>query len=354
MKKVLYLMPIDWAWIAQRPHFLALELMKKYQVEVAYLKQYIKRWKSQKAIETPKKCHCGIYIPFQEKIGMFAKFSDWSMRKAIGDINVYDIVYVGSPLMYKYVENFKGIVVYDCMDNYVALEKDEQQKHIIKEYEKKVIEAADLILVSSLKLEEHIKNKKENANVLLVRNGYNSTTIYPIKKSKCREKYKLGYIGTVSSWMNFSVLERCVEKHGDIEVHLIGPAAGYDHQTTKGIVFDGIVEHTQLYSYIEEFDCLMMPFVLNDIILAVDPVKLYEYINFGKCIISVYYKEIERFSDFVYFYKDENEFVQLVDYLKTKGFPAKYTEKQQREFLENNSWEVRGKLINESIECLWN
>ena len=98
----------------------------------------------------------------------------------------------------------------------------------------------------------------------------------------------------------------------------------------------------------------MMPFVLNDIILAVDPVKLYEYINFGKCIISVYYKEIERFSDFVYFYKDENEFVQLVDYLKTKGFPAKYTEKQQREFLENNSWEVRGKLINESIECLWN
>ena len=46
----------------------------------------------------------------------------------------------------------------------------------------------------------------------------------------------------------------------------------------------------------------MMPFILNELIESVDPVKLYEYINFEKNIICIKYDEILRFKDFVYFY----------------------------------------------------
>ena len=55
-----------------------------------------------------------------------------------------------------------------------------------------------------------------------------------------------------------------------------------------------------------------MPFVVNDIILSVDPVKLYEYLNFNKNIISVHYPEIDRFSDFVNFYNSNKELISVI------------------------------------------
>lgn len=60
-------------------------------------------------------------------------------------------------------------------------------------------------------------------------------------------------------------------------------------------------------------DCLIMPFILNDIISDVDPVKLYEYISMGKNIISVKYREVKRFEKFVYFYR---EFFGIFGYFK--------------------------------------
>lgn len=353
-KKILYLMSVDWGWIAQRPHFLALELEKGYDLKLVFLKQYIKRWKSQKKLFSPPNSQHGVYIPLQERVELLQKISDFTMTKAIGNMDEYDAVVLGTPLMFRFIENFKGKIIYDCMDNYFALENDKKVKEKIRINEDKLIARADLIFASSVRLKEMLEKKDHSCQVELVRNGYNNVSIYPIKEGRKRDKYLFGYVGTVSSWMDFELLERCVESFGDVEMHLIGPAPGYNTQTKERIIFDGTVEHSQLYTMVQDYDCLIMPFVLNDIILAVDPVKLYEYICFGKCIISVYYDEVARFSDFVYFYHNRDEFILLVSQLKEQGFPPKYSESQQKEFLKNNSWEARGKTINESIECLWN
>ena len=346
-------MPTDWGWIVQRPHFLALELGKYYDVKVVYLKQYIKRWKSQKNILPPANSKYGLYLPRQEKISLFRKISEVTLKKAMGDINGYDAVVIGTPMMYSFIENYRGKVIYDCMDNYVALTEDESMKKEVELCENQLIERSDLILVSSKKLADFVYGRRKEANVVLVRNGYNNKNTYEIKKEETREQYHLGYIGTISSWFNFKMLHRCVSEITNVMFHLLGPAMGYEAEAEDRIVLEGVIEHEALYDKIQNYDCLIMPFVLNDIILAVDPVKLYEYISFGKCIISIYYDEIARFEDFVYFYHDDNEFVELVENLGKKGFPAKYNKAQQREFLESNSWEVRGKLVDESIKHFW-
>ena len=41
---------------------------------------------------------------------------------------------------------------------------------------------------------------------------------------------------------------------------------------------------------------MIMPFKLNELVKSVDPVKLYEYINYNKPIISIFYQEIKRYS----------------------------------------------------------
>ena len=91
-----------------------------------------------------------------------------------------------------------------------------------------------------------------------------------------------------------------------------------------------------------------MPFLINEIIEAVDPVKLYEYINFNKNILCCRYNEIERFDKFVYFYNTYEEFNEMVKKI-SKESSIKYTNQERIEFLRENSWEVRGKTIQKLI-----
>ena len=91
-------------------------------------------------------------------------------------------------------------------------------------------------------------------------------------------------------------------------------------------------------------------FKLNDIIRDVDPVKLYEYISMGKPVISVYYKEVNQFRDFVFFYHSPDELIRIVDALMQKEMKQKYNYKNQQEFLKENNWEKRYEDIKQYMK----
>ena len=55
-----------------------------------------------------------------------------------------------------------------------------------------------------------------------------------------------------------------------------------------------------------------MPFCLVDIVKAVDPVKLYEYISWQKKIVVIDYPEIIRFSEFIWTYTNVEDYCSLL------------------------------------------
>ena len=130
----------------------------------------------------------------------------------------------------------------------------------------------------------------------------------------------------------------------------------YVHQRAKHdrIKCIGPVAHDDLYENVKDVDALIMPFVLNDLIMSVDPVKLYEYINFRKNIICVEYPEVKRFSEFVYFYKDYESYANAIKEAIVSD-KIKFSIEKQNEFLELNTWKVRAKtiakVINNVLEC---
>lgn len=349
MKKMLYLMSIDWDWIVQRPQLLADELQKYYDVTVVCTRPIIKRWKSQTEFAEPKNLRVVHYFPMQEKCTVLKRLNYLDARRALKDIDSFDYVFVGGAEWWTYLIKYKGTIIYDCMDNYYAMQQDENEKKHIYQNEANLVRHANIVLASSSKLKDMIKTRYQINDVEIVRNGIRDIDIYPIKKSHVKEKFILGYIGTIASWMDISSLKLCTSRIDNVDIHMIGPAPGYETDYKNRIFFDGICEHSALYNSIKEFDCLLMPFILNDIVLAVDPVKLYEYISFGKCIISVFYPEVERFNDFVYFYHSQEEFIEIIKDLSKKGFPAKYDRKQQEKFLSENTWKIRARQIYRCI-----
>lgn len=354
MKNMLYVCGINWKWIFQRPQILALQLQENYNVTVMYPKKIIKFWKDQKESPNPKCSKPILQFPLQNKVKILRLLSQIGYYRAFRKVSEYDIVWFGYPVYFKYLpQNYKGKVVYDCMDWHSTMIQDKQQKSEIINLEKQLCDRADIIIVSSNKLKDYItklllkKNKQDK--VVLVRNGITDSKCYEIKKAVVRQKNTLCYVGTIEKWLDFSILEKSVSRIDNIEYHLLGPCM-IDIPVSKKICYDGVVEHNHLYETIKEYDCLIMPFKLNDTIEAVDPVKLYEYISWGKCIISIYYPEIDRFKDYVYFYHDESEYIALVQKLVKEGFPPKYNEKQQREFIKNNTWKNR----NDEIQTILN
>lgn len=345
---VLYIMNVDWNWIKQRPHFIAELLNERMNVHVIYQHRY-GRTGFQKRAGTKVDTKPIYVIPRGDRYNSLSKINQkikkYYIRKYIKCTKA-EVLYLTFPDQVETLpDSYKGIVVYDCMDNHPAFVKDDKKKERMISQEKDLIDKSDLILVSS----EHLKNVLKMRygsdiewKINLVRNGYNGEIVDKANTvSTAKEKYyTFTYFGTISSWFDFDKLLRSLEEFPNIQYELFGPIAGTQIPKHERLHYHGTVEHEDLLQNVKIADCLIMPFIVNEIIESVDPVKLYEYINFNKNILVSQYKEIERFDPFVYFYNDYEEYeMQIKKLMHTKE--NKYNDSDRKEFLMNNSWKCR-------------
>ena len=347
--KILYLNHICWEWIFQRPQIIALLLEKNYDVTVVN-KKFVLGKKIQNKNILPKNIKNVLQLP-KASIKPIQWINDILFRLQVRKYDNYDLIWICHPLLFKYVpKKYQGKIVYDCMDDHLAM-ASKSEYGTINNCESKLLDRASLVFASSLKIKERVE--KKNNNVYLVRNGYISHkgTKFNFKFDNQQCNFKIGYFGTISSWFDFELLQKSLDEFSEIEYKLIGPVeSGLEIEDNKKIEFLGAKKHDELFDIVENYDALIMPFVVNDIILAVDPVKLYEYISCGKCIISVRYPEIERFEPFVYFYDNIKEYRVLLEYLIQNKFKPKYDKKMQVEFLENNNWTKRYQIMQDAIK----
>lgn len=349
-KKILYIMGIDWHWIYQRPQIIAEYLCRDFDVIVAYPVKVWDRNIRKTANQETTIQHLRLWtFPFQRKSKIVGKCSDKYICRALRICYEYDYIYIDYPTYINYIpEDYQGLIIYDCIDDYGQMCSHQYGYQKVISSEKILLERSNIILATSQRLVRKL-NKQTSKKIMLVRNAMHFDKLHNIKKAEVKNQYKVGYIGTIARWFDIDLIIESAKKYSLLTYHLIGPCIGFARIECGQISYDGIVEHSELYEYIQDYDCLIMPFIVNEIVRAVDPVKLYEYIAFGKCIVSVYYEELEYFKQYVYFYTTQDEYDSLMENLIQKGFPPKYNMRQQRRFLIENSWEERYKQILEAI-----
>lgn len=359
--RILYLNNTPWDWILQRSQMLALGLDKKFDCVV--LDRYFLLAKSenlnnpqpQKLVKIPQLRGGG-------KIDAITKLNDFVFAAAIRYyIKDCDVVWCSYASFGKFIpKKYAGCVVYDCMDNHVAM-APEKNKEKLRRDEQVLVSRSDIRICSSQKLTEAVSGMKD-AHV--VRNGFVPEAPLPAKSPCIKDQYTVGYFGAIEHWFDFEKLTQSTKQFAQLEYRLIGPfSAAKFSSDEKGfkqtldanrIYFEGIIKHDDLKDYVKDYDALIMPFKVNDVILSVDPVKLYEYICYGKCVISVWYPEIDRFSPYVYFYRNEEEFLALMEELVQNGFAPKYDTVAQTQFLNDNTWEKRCDSTIQLIENHFN
>ncbi len=354
-KKIFYLMHVDWGWIKQRPHFIAEKLDEVFDITVFYM--FARNRKSM--TKNPSEINKFPIIPFPLKrikiLNILNTITQKTYLSLMLKILNPEVIWITHPSLYDYVPK-KAIkkckIIYDCMDDVQGFNLSDSVKKALDVSEKQLLNDSEAVFVSSQNLQKKVVERGcEVRKTILVRNGYNGEIIQTEHvQNNATGKFKAVYIGTISDWIDFDTLQKSLEDISELEYHFYGPI-DCAVPNNERIIFHGPVKHSLLYETIKDCSILIMPFEVNELIQSVDPVKLYEYINFNKNIVTVYYKEIERFNDYVHFYHNTEEYIEVLKKLITNN-KLKYSEEQRIEFLNENSWDRRTEIVINKLKEL--
>lgn len=360
MKKMLYISHVSWGWIKQRPHFLAEHLSDFYEIDFMYEKSYHKNSlvKSQpnnklKLIESLR--FPLNRFPFVKRLNVFL-FNLYV--NTFVKIKNYDVIWLTYPLDIQDIKEIrkKSTVVYDCMDDILSFPNlSSPQIQVLLEREKSLCEVSRHIFVSSNNLKNKLiqRHSLEEKKVILVENGVSSALLsnkFDIDINQERkDRIKIVYIGTISEWMDFTLLENSLKVHDNIEYLFFGPREVVVPSNDR-LTYGGILEHKDVFRTMKEADILIMPFILNELILSVDPVKMYEYILAYKPILAIRYPETEKFSSYSYLYDDQEDFNNNISLIVENNFKVKEPFESHYTFVEKSTWNERINIIIGAID----
>lgn len=357
--RIMYIMNVDWDWAKQRPHFLAQYLSRLHDVIVLYPFAW-RRAHLAKNERDGVRPYPFFRLPFGGRFAFIGKLNVFLFRimaSAFLKWHHPDIVWISSPELFEYLpKHLPARLIYDCMDDVLAFPRNAPRRDSLMANEKELINACSHVFCSSGNLRDKlIARAGHSEKYSLVYNAFEPSAFSGLSGNAETEKkegqYVLGYVGTISSWFDFEALVKIVNAFPSVEIHLIGPienlcVAWPQHDRIKYI---GAVRHGDIQMLVSAFDALLMPFQVTELIQSVDPIKLYEYVFFGKPIMSVRYPEIERFSGFVDFYSDHEELVSILNRYLIEGVRKKYSEDDRLRFITSNTWSNRVNRIEEVL-----
>ena len=349
-------MHVNWNWIKQRPHFLAEELNKYFYVDVFCWKNF------KRETNYNPKGNLNVYtllrLPFDSN-DFIRKINRKIIKFQIKNrIKRYTYIWLTRPDMFFLIkENItrNQVVIYDCMDDWSGFDDIRSNKKMLSEIldcERETIKYADIIFFSSESLRNTIF-KRYNfraKNTYIANNAISLNTLYEkcVAKQKYKKNKKIGYIGTISAWFDFDLILKSLTLFDNIEYHLYGPSDCTIPKNSR-IIYHGTIKHDKIFRVMREMDLLIMPFIINDLIKNVNPVKVYEYIYSCKPSLFIEYSETKQFKDFIFLYKDFDEYIATIKAMVSGQLKIKKSFEEYKAFARKNTWALRGTKIKDII-----
>jgi glycosyltransferase involved in cell wall biosynthesis len=346
---------VPWGWIKQRPHFLAEHLSRSFKVDVYTAPSYGPKAlvRNEMARElTPGRLRC---LPLRR-----FKVIQWINRILLaGQLKSlarrYDIVWITHPSLFEGIGPGSGNaqkIIYDCMDDVLAFPatlRDPKAGPQLAARERALLKAADLVFTSSENLRDKITARgAEPSRVHVINNAMECrtgqrppATIPPaIDALLDTDRKTILYCGTISSWLDFDLVLQGLERFPATQFLLLGPAE-IPVPSHPRLHHLGPVEHPLVMPLLQRADLLVMPFLVNDLILSVDPVKLYEYIASGTPTACIAYPETRKFQPFAHLYEDVHGYLEILGRLCGGTLPPGLDRAQVQAFVQRNTWASR-------------
>ncbi|MGL4942339.1 MAG: glycosyltransferase [Thermoguttaceae bacterium] len=125
----------------------------------------------------------------------------------------------------------------------------------------------------------------------------------------------VGFFGVIDSWVDIDAIAYLAEKFPRYSFVVIGRAnVSCDVlKRLNNVRLLGAVPYAELPRYAAYFDVGLIPFLLNDLTKAVNPLKLMEYFAIGIPVISTPLPDIADAPGPIYFARSHDEFASCLD-----------------------------------------
>jgi hypothetical protein len=210
---------------------------------------------------------------------LVASFEALAADLSIGDAVCLVQIPFWGPLAERLRERLGWRVVYDCMDEWTNFPGFGES---VLSLEEKLVRGADATIVSADRLEE--KWKDTAPRLVLARNAmdaehYRARYAPNELLGKVRHPV-IGYYGALASWVDVPLLTRIAEAHPDATIVLAGGQFDVDLtpiSSRPNVRLLGQRPYDEMPQLLWTFDACIIPFLVNDITEATNPVKFYEF-----------------------------------------------------------------------------
>jgi polysaccharide pyruvyl transferase CsaB len=266
------------------------------------------------------------------------------------------IVYVQLPfwrrLALQIRDAFGSKILYDCMDDWDTFQN--LGKFNVDE-EAALAQECDLLVVTGAEIER--KFLARGLKPLLVRNGVDYDFFSRADRTELLAGVKrpiVGYFGAIADWIDLDLIQRVAELRPQYTFVLIGQVFNRDTRALESLPnvrLLGSKPYSEIPSYLYLFDVCIIPFLLNAVTKATDPVKLYEYLSLGKPVVATAMAELEQCGDLIYIGADASDFAGKLD-LALSETDRKLVSARVA-FAEANTWSERVDRLDSGVQKLF-
>ncbi|MBI4320004.1 MAG: glycosyltransferase [Chloroflexi bacterium] len=241
-------------------------------------------------------------------------------------------------------------MVYDCMDEWNGFPGWDEET---AENDKWLVDECDLLLVSSQRLFEKWGDKR-NDRCLLVRNAANFEHFRRARPNDLLDGIGhpiVGYFGAIAGWFDIELVQFLARSRPDYHFVLLGWTSGIDISQLEAfpnVHYLGKKAYGVLPDYLYHFDVCIIPFLVNHVTEAVDPVKFYEYVSLGKPVVAPRMPELYQYRGLLYIADDHEDFLNKLDTALAESDPELVG--RRIELAQQNTWQHRMEVIEAGVK----
>ena len=277
----------------------------------------------------------------------------WQIKRALKKLGFKNLInYIFLPSAAKLAGNLdEDYIIYHCVDEYSAFSDIPTEP--IARLERELLKKADLVAVSAEILYQ--TKIEHNSNTFLIRHGvdFNHFKTALDEATKIPEEIKnlprpvIGLYGLIEDWIDIELLEKTARHFSEGSLVIIGKIKTDISriENLPNVHILGRKPYQTLPAYCKGFDVALNPFVINELTLAANPLKVREYLAAGLPVISTDIPEVVILKNCRIGQNHEDFISQIEEALKNPG-----PQKAISDSVKNESWEARVDELREIMK----
>lgn len=244
-------------------------------------------------------------------------------------------------------------VVYYCVDDFASFTGYDRRQ--VLQDEERLCRAADLVVTTSQALWE--AKQAFTPHIMLVPHGVDYQHFAKAVNEPLPEpedlaaigRPRLGFFGLIRDWVDLDLVVQAAVHNPQWQFVFIGDSKVdlSPFRMQANLHFLGNRPYESLPAYCRHLDVGLIPFKINDLTLAVNPIKLREYLAAGLPVVSTPLPEVHLYRDQVYLAGTAAEFSQSI-----AAALADSTDRRRRsQSMAGETWEGKLEQICRRLEA---